>query len=105
MWDFVSLGESATRLGEALDPMAQILEVLYSTRFELSDFKNSLKFLASAGIAIEGPSQEFERPQPLFDRAGQPVFNSIVRIRQADNGKTAYGLAGSPRNHLLTARS
>ena len=27
MWDFVSLGESATRLGEALDPMAQILEV------------------------------------------------------------------------------
>ena len=27
MWDFVSLGESATRLGEALDPMAQTLEV------------------------------------------------------------------------------
>src|ERR1022692_1201452 len=27
VWDFVSLGESATRLGEALDPMAQILEV------------------------------------------------------------------------------
>src|ERR1022692_2025771 len=27
VWDFVSLGESAARLGEALDPMAQILEV------------------------------------------------------------------------------
>src|ERR1017187_2941874 len=54
----------------------------YSTRFELSDFKNSLKSLASAGIAIEGPSQEFERPQPLFDWTGQPVLNRIVRIRQ-----------------------
>jgi len=59
----------------------------YSTRFELSDFKNSLKSLASAGIAIEGPSQEFERSQPLFDRAGQPVLNRIVRVRQADDGK------------------
>src|ERR1035441_3601956 len=29
VWDFVSPGESATRLGEALDPMAQILEVLW----------------------------------------------------------------------------
>src|ERR1022692_3943228 len=27
VWDFVSLGESAARLDEALDPMAQILEV------------------------------------------------------------------------------
>src|ERR1039457_5542810 len=59
----------------------------YSTRFELSDFKNSLKSLASAGIAIEGPSQEFERPQPLFDWTGQPVLNRIVRIRQAHHGK------------------
>jgi hypothetical protein len=38
-------------------------------------------------MAIEDPSQEFERPQPLFDRAGQPVSNRIVRIRQADDGK------------------
>jgi len=35
----------------------------------LSDFKNSLKSLTSAGIAIEGPSQEFERPQTLLDQA------------------------------------
>jgi hypothetical protein len=34
----------------------------YSTPFELNDFKNSLKSLASVGIAIEGPSQEFKRP-------------------------------------------
>src|ERR1039458_3854578 len=33
VWDFVSLGESATRLGEALDPMAQILDVrLFAAR-------------------------------------------------------------------------
>src|SRR5580692_1877797 len=59
----------------------------YSTLFELSDFKNSLKSRASAGIAIEGPSQEFECPQPLLNRAGQPVLHRIVRIRQARDGK------------------
>src|SRR5450759_5764294 len=59
----------------------------YSTWFELSDFKNSLKSLASAGVAIEGPSQEFERPQSLLDRSGQPVFNRVVPISQARNGK------------------
>src|ERR1035438_6154359 len=59
----------------------------YSTRFELSDFKNSLKSLASAGIAIEGPSQEFERRHPPFDGTGQPVLNRIARIRQAHHGK------------------
>jgi hypothetical protein len=58
----------------------------YSTPFELNDFKNSLKSLASVGIAIEGPSQEFERPQPLLDRAGQPVPNRVVRIRQSGDG-------------------
>src|SRR5450759_4986331 len=59
----------------------------YSTLFELSDFKNSLKSLASAGVAIEGPSQEFERPQSLLDRPGQPVFNRVVPISQAHDGK------------------
>src|SRR5260370_23957765 len=59
----------------------------YSTLFELSNFKNSLKSLASAGIAIEGPSQKFERPQPLIDRTRQPVLNGVVRIRQAGDGK------------------
>jgi hypothetical protein len=59
----------------------------YSTPFELNDLKNSLKSLASVGIAIEGPSQEFERPQPLLDRAGQPVPDRIVWIRQAYDGE------------------
>ena len=59
----------------------------YSTQFELSNFKNSLKSLASAGIAIEGPSQKFERPQPLIDWTRQPVLNGVVRIRQAGDGK------------------
>jgi hypothetical protein len=60
---------------------------MYSTLFELSDFKNSLKFLASAGVAIEGPSQKFERPQSFLDWSGQPVPNRIVRIRQAHDRK------------------
>src|ERR1035438_1285700 len=59
----------------------------YSTWFELSDFKNSLKSLASAGVAIEGPSQKFERPQPLLDWPGQPVPGRIVRIGQAHDGE------------------
>src|ERR1035438_1446746 len=58
-----------------------------SELFELSDFKNSLKSLASAGVAIEGPSQEFERPQSLLDGPGQPVFNRVVAIGQAHDGK------------------
>jgi hypothetical protein len=60
----------------------------YSTRFQLSDFKNSLKSLASAGIAIEGPSQKFERLEPLLDWPRQPVLNSIVGVRQARDGKS-----------------
>jgi hypothetical protein len=56
-------------------------------RFKSSDFKNSLKSLPSAGIAIEGPPQKFKRPQPLFDRTGQPVRNRIVRISQRRDGK------------------
>src|SRR6266849_6918430 len=59
----------------------------YSTLFELSNFKNSLKSLASAGVAIEGPSQKFERPQSFLDWARQPVSNRTVRIGQAHDGK------------------
>jgi hypothetical protein len=42
----------------------------YSTLFEFSDFKNSLKSLANAGITIEGPPQKFECPEPLLDWPG-----------------------------------
>ena len=63
------------------------IRLRHLTLFELSDFKNSLKSLASAGVAIEGPSQKFERPQPLLDWPGQPVLHRIVRIGQTHDGK------------------
>jgi hypothetical protein len=47
-----------------------------------------LKSPGSAGIAIEGPSREFERLEPLLDWTGQPVRNCIVRIGQAGDGKS-----------------
>ena len=59
----------------------------YSTPFELSNFKNSLKSSGSDGMAIRNPAQVFERPQPLLDWAGQPVCERVVRIRQARDGK------------------
>jgi hypothetical protein len=58
-----------------------------STRFELSDFKNSLKSSGSDGIAIRNPSKPFERAQAPFDRPRQPIFQRVVRVRQAGDGE------------------
>ena len=51
-----------------------------STRFELSDFKNSLQSLGSAGIAIECSAEKFEGLEALNGRAGEPVGNRVVGI-------------------------
>src|ERR1035438_1572228 len=77
------------RKGAALGlRVSAVIGLLTASKFfELSDFKNSLKSLASAGVAIEGPSQEFERPQSFLDRLGQPVCNRVVPIGQAHDGK------------------
>jgi hypothetical protein len=48
---------------------------------------HSLKPLASVGIAIEGPSQQFERPESLFGWPGQPIRHGIVTIGQLPDGK------------------
>src|ERR1039458_1979837 len=64
----------------------------YSTLFELSDLKNSLKSLGSAGIAIEGPSQEFGiAPRPDGITITQPHRPDPPIARR----KTACGPAGS----------
>ena len=67
----------------------------YSTRFELSDFKNSLKSFGSAGIAIEGSAEKFESLQAFDGRTGEPVGNRVVRVGEAD-----YGEVGSVQPKL-----
>jgi hypothetical protein len=53
------------------------------------DFKNSLNFLASAGI---------------FYRAGQPVTNRIVRIGQAGHGKLRTVKSSNPSSNSVPIR-
>jgi hypothetical protein len=57
----------------------------YSTPFELSNLKNSLKSGASAGIGIEGPSKELDRTQPFLYGPAEPIRDRVVGIMNRDD--------------------
>ena len=103
VWDFVSLGESATRLGEALDPMAQILEVrLFDAQLQhfFDDCREACQGTNRAQRRSSGSTQDPARRgqnQCVFDRgqghAARLQLGGQETVRLADGARGSRRLA------------
>src|ERR1017187_2705734 len=110
VWDFVSLGEAATRLGGAVDPMAQILEVrLFDAQLQqfFDDCREVCQGTNRAQRRRSGSTQDPARRgehQCVFD--GSQRHAALLQSGSQETVRLADGARGSRRlavgaEHLL----
>jgi hypothetical protein len=61
----------------------------YSTRFEFSNLKNSLKLGGRRIVSIESSPYQLDGKQPFGRRFRAPIGNVIVRVFQVGHGECA----------------